>query len=94
MPGALGRREEAQRFARLVATDIRLYNEEAVILGRRQGDLERRLSDLLERGREVFHRRFPELGHEGMHMLHEAYIQVLAAGDPALLTPPREETGE
>jgi hypothetical protein len=77
-----------------VATDIRLYNEEAVILGRRQGDLDRRLGDLLERGREVFLRRFPELGQEGMQMLHEAYVQVLAAGDSALLRPPREEAGQ
>ena len=36
--------EAARRYARLVATDIRLYNEEAVVLGRRNGDLDRRLA--------------------------------------------------
>lgn len=82
-----GRREEARRFARLVATDIRLYNEEAVLMGRRQRDLAHRLGDQLARGRESFLRRFPDLGREGLELLHEAYVQVLAAGDSALLPP-------
>ncbi len=83
-PDAL-HREDARRFARLVATDIRLYNEEAILLGRRNGDLARRLAEPLARGRETFERRFAELGAEGREILHEAYVQVLAGGDPALL---------
>jgi len=79
------RHEEAARFARLIATDIRLYNEEAVVTGRRQGDLLRRLQDPLTRGREAFVRRFGDLGDDGLRMLHEACVQVLAAGDEALL---------
>jgi hypothetical protein len=79
------RHEEARRFARLVATDIRLYNEEAVVVGRRQGDLLRRLQDPLTRGREAFVRRFGDLGDEGLRLLHEACVQVLAGGDEALL---------
>jgi len=79
------RHDEARRFARLIATDIRLYNEEAVVLGRRQGDLLRRLQDPLARGREAFVRRFGDLGDDGLRLLHEACVQVLAAGDEALL---------
>jgi hypothetical protein len=79
------RHEEARRFARLIATDIRLYNEEAVVTGRRQGDLLRRLQDPLTRGRETFVRRFGDLGDDGLRLLHEACVQVLAAGDEALL---------
>ena len=79
------RHDEAQRFARLIATDIRLYNEEAVVTGRRQGDLQRRLQDPLTRGRETFVRRFGDLGDDGLRLLHEACVQVLAAGDEALL---------
>jgi hypothetical protein len=82
------RRKEARTYAKLVATDIRLYNEEAVLLGRRHRDLENRLSDQLERGRESFRRRFPDLGQDGLGLLEEAYVQVLAAGDPALLSAP------
>ena len=79
------RREEARRYARLVATDIRLYNEEAVVVGRRQRDLAQRLNEQLQRGREAFSRRFPDLGAEGSNLLRDAYVQVLAAGDATLL---------
>jgi len=79
------RREEARRFARLVATDIRLYNEEAVVVGRRQRDLVQRLAEQLQRGREAFAHRFPDLGPEGSNLLDEAYVQVLAGGDATLI---------
>ena len=77
--------ERARRYARLVATDIRLYNEEAVMAGRRNGDLADRLSDHLNRGRETFVRRHADLGQTGLELLHEAYVQVLAGGDAALV---------
>jgi hypothetical protein len=79
--------EAARRYARLVATDIRLYNEEAVVLGRRNGDLDRRLEEHLDRGKETFLRRHADLGAAGLDLLHEAYVQVLAAGDPELIPP-------
>jgi hypothetical protein len=79
------RREEARRFARLVATDIRLYNEEAVVVGRRERDLARRLSEQFQRGRDAFVHRFPDLGPDGMKLLDDAYVQVLAGGDPSLI---------
>lgn len=80
------RREEARRFARLVATDIRLYNEEAVVVGRREGDLSTRLQEQIARGREAFSRRFPDLGAPGAKLLEEAFVQVLAGGDASLLS--------
>jgi hypothetical protein len=79
------RREEARRYARLVATDIRLYNEEAVVVGRRQRDLARRLGEQFQRGREAFSHRFPDLGPDGMKLLDDAYVQVLAGGDASLI---------
>lgn len=79
------RREEARRYARLVATDIRLYNEEAVVVGRRERDLVRRLGEQLKRGRDSFSQRFPDLGPDGMKLLDDAYVQVLAGGDSSLI---------
>jgi hypothetical protein len=79
------RREEARRYARLIATDIRLYNEEAVVVGRRQRDLSRRLGEQLQRGRDAFLQRFPDLGPDGMKLLDDAYVQVLAGGDASLI---------
>ena len=80
------RREEARRYARLVATDIRLYNEETVVLGRRQRDLAARLAEHLQRGRDAFARRFPDLGADGGKLLEEAYVQVLGGGDRSLFS--------
>ena len=79
------RREEARRYARLIATDIRLYNEEAVAVGRRERDLARRLGEQLKRGRDAFSHRFPDLGSDGMKLLDDAYVQVLAGGDSSLI---------
>ena len=79
------RREEARRFARLVATDIRLYNEEAVVVGRRERDLASRLGEQLKRGRDTFSHRFPDLGPDGTKLLDDAYVQVLAGGDTSLI---------
>ena len=79
------RREEARRYARLIATDIRLYNEEAVAVGRRERDLTRRLGEQLKRGRDAFAHRFPDLGPDGMKLLDDAYVQVLAGGDSSLI---------
>jgi len=75
----------ARRYARLVATDIRLYNEEAVLLGRQNGDLADRLIDQLTQGKQTFLRRHGDLGSSGIEVLREAYIQVLAGGDTQLL---------
>lgn len=77
--------EGARRFARLVATEIRLYNEESVLLGRKHGDLATRLADPIEQGRATFARRFPDLGDDGARILDDAYLQVLAGGDSSLL---------
>jgi hypothetical protein len=80
------RRDDARRFARLVATDIRLYNEEAVVTGRKQRDLAIRLADALSRGRDTFSRRFSDLGPDGDAILTDAFVQVLAGGDASLLS--------
>jgi hypothetical protein len=77
--------DAARRYAKLVATDIRLYNEEAVVLGRREGDLAQRLAEHLRRGKETFIKRHGSLGPVAMDILREAYVDVLAGGDAELL---------
>lgn len=75
----------ARRFAKLIATDIRLYNEEAVMAGKREGDLAERLAEQLSRGKETFLRRHGSMGSAAVEILHNAFVEVLAAGDEALL---------
>jgi len=75
----------ARRFAKLVATDIRLYNEEAVMTGRNEGDLADRLGEQIGRGKDTFLKRHGSMGSAAVKVLHEAFVQVLAAGDGDLL---------
>jgi len=75
----------ARRFARLVATDIRLYNEEAVLLGRRHRDLTERLAGPMNRGKESFLERHAGLGVPGLQLLRQAFVEVLGGGDETLL---------
>jgi hypothetical protein len=75
----------AKRFAKLVATDIRLYNEEAVMNGRREGDLAERLGEQIGRGKDTFMKRHASMGSAASKVLHEAFVEVLAAGDRNLL---------
>jgi len=75
----------ARRFAKLVATDIRLYNEDAVLQGRQDKDLADRLADQLGRGKETFLKRHGSMGSAAIEILHEAFVEVLAGGDAELL---------
>lgn len=75
----------ARRFAKLVATDIRLYNEEAVMAGRNEGDLADRLAEQIGRGKDTFLKRHGSMGSAAVKVLHEAFVEVLAAGDVDLM---------
>jgi hypothetical protein len=75
----------ARRFAKLVATDIRLYNEDAVMTGRKEKDLADRLADQLGRGKSTFLKRHGSMGAAAVEILHQAYVEVLAAGDEEIL---------
>jgi hypothetical protein len=76
----LRRDEDAGGYARLLVSDIRLYHEEDVILGRRQGDLARRLGGAIERARELYRRRFQDEGPFDREL-----VAILAGGDPTRL---------
>ena len=53
------RREEARRFARLLVSEIKLYNERAVLEGREHGNLYERLRDDIDRSRQMYEERIP-----------------------------------
>ena len=54
------REDDARAYARLLLSDIRLYNEEDVILGRMNADISRRLGAQIERARALYRRRFQD----------------------------------
>jgi hypothetical protein len=79
------RRDEARRFARLLASEIKLYNEEEVAQGRARGDLYARLRDDIERGRRLYEERVPADLRSDADYYYEEIVDVLAGGRPETL---------
>jgi hypothetical protein len=75
----------ARRYARLLVSEIKLYNEAAVRDGRQQRDLLRRLRAEIDRAQRLYDERVPP-AVGGRHVyFHQELVQTLADGDPALL---------
>lgn len=76
---------DARRFASLLVSELLLYNEEAVIQGRKQRDLSQRLAREIERTRQAYAARLPSGLRAAPRYLEEELLRVLADGDEALL---------
>jgi hypothetical protein len=79
------RRDEARRFARLLASEIKLYNEDEVSEGRQRRDLYARLRGDIERGRRLYEERVPADVRSGADYYYEELVAVLAEGRPEVL---------
>jgi hypothetical protein len=79
------RREEARRFARLLVSEIKLYNERAVLEGRRTGNLYERLREDIDRSRQMYDERIPEDVRAKTNYFYEELVEVLAEGRPEAL---------
>ncbi len=84
-PSGDERREEARRFARLLVSEIKLYNERAVLEGREHGNLYERLRDDIDRSRQMYEERIPQDVRSGTNFFYEELVQVLADGRPEAL---------
>jgi hypothetical protein len=75
----------ARRYARLLVSEIKLYNEAAVRAGREKRDLLTRLRPEIERARRLYEERIPaSLGARAKYF-QEELVHTLADGDAALL---------
>jgi hypothetical protein len=77
--------EEARRFARLLVSEIKLYNEDDVERGRASRDLYQRLKDDIDRSREMYEKRIPSDVRESRDYFREELVRILADGDPDAL---------
>ena len=77
--------EKAIRFARLLVSEIKLYNEDAVRLGRENKDLGTRLKDDIERSRSLYNERIPGDVRAARDYLHGELVRQLAEGDESQL---------
>jgi hypothetical protein len=75
----------ARRYARLLVSEIKLYNESAVRTGREHRDLLQRLRAEIDRAQRLYEERVPP-AVGGRHVyFQQELLQTLADGDPALL---------
>jgi hypothetical protein len=77
--------EGARRYARLLVSEIKLYNEAAVKTGRQMRDLLQRLRPEIERARRLYEERVPAAVAARDMFFHQELVQTLAGGDPSLL---------
>jgi len=77
--------EEARRFARLLVSEIKLYNEEEVERGRVNRDLYHRLKEDVDRSKEMYEKRISPEIRAARDYFHEELLRILADGDPDAL---------
>ena len=77
--------DEAYRFARLLVSELKLYNENEVRLGREHRDLGRRLADEIARAREAYYARVPDSIAERDEYFDGELVSTLAGGDRSIL---------
>ena len=85
--GSAGPEEDssARRYARLLVSEIKLYNEAAVRTGREKRDLLSRLGPEIDRARRLYEERVsPAVGARATYFQQEL-VHTLADGDSALL---------
>ena len=76
---------DARRFARLLVSEIKLYNEPKVQEGRSRGDLYERLRDDIDRSRQMYDKRVAPPVAARHDYFHQELVNTLAEGDVAKL---------
>jgi hypothetical protein len=73
--------EEAMRFARLLVSEIKLYNEAKVQQGRSSNGIYNLMRDDIERSRQLYKERVPEPVRAQTNYFNDELIRILADGD-------------
>jgi hypothetical protein len=77
--------EEARRLARLLVSEIKLYNEEQVEEGRRNRDIYERLREDIDRSRQMYDERVDAQILRSTDYFYQELVRILAAGDSKAL---------
>jgi len=76
---------DARRFARLLVSEIKLYNEQKVAEGRRGGDLYDRLKEDIDRSRQMYEKRVTPSVATKFDYFYDELVSTLAEGDSSKL---------
>ena len=77
--------EEAMRFARLLVSEIKLYNEAKVQQGRTNNGIYNLMRDDIERSRQLYKERVPEPIRSRTNYFNDELIRILADGDASAM---------
>ena len=77
--------EEARRLARLLVTEIKLYNEEQVEAGRRNRNIYEVLREDIDRSRQIYEERIDDAVRTEADYFHDELVRILAAGESEIL---------
>ena len=72
--------DEARRFARLLVSEIKLYNEAKVEQGRKSRDLYERLKEDIDRSRQMYDERIGEEVRKSSNYFYDELVRILADG--------------
>src|SRR5687768_13828399 len=72
--------DEARRFARLLVSEIKLYNEAKVEQGRRNRDLYERLKEDIDRSRQMYDERISDDVRKVSNYFYDELVRILADG--------------
>ena len=75
----------ARRYARLLVSEIKLYHESAVVEGRRDRDLAKRLGGEIAHARVLYEQRVPPDVRQRADYFHDELVRTLADGDATML---------
>ena len=76
---------QAKRFARLLVSEIKLYNEQRVAEGRSNKDLYVRLKRDIDKSREMYEQRISQSMTRKFDYFHDELIRILGDNDPSTL---------
>ena len=76
---------DAKRFARLLASEIKLYNEQRVAEGRENRDLYVRLKRDIDRSRDMYERRISPVVSRKVDYFHDELVRILGENDPSAM---------
>lgn len=79
------RHDEARRLARLLVSEIRLYNEEEVEEGQRNRDVYERLKEDIDRSRQMYEERVDPEVRDSTDYFYQELVRNLGGGDPEAL---------
>jgi hypothetical protein len=72
--------DEARRFARLLVSEIKLYNETKVDAGRKNKDLYERLKEDIDRSRQMYDERISDDVRKTSNYFYDELVRILADG--------------